>query len=427
MTTTSLVDLALKMSIIMMVVWFLWIFIVSKIHRFSLVRFYLLLGILFSCVVPLVLPILQVKDVLTATNIGVNLRLSIPAIEITPNTNALSWSGILKVIYISISAAFFLRFLLQFFRISSLVNSSIKKKVDGLILVEHAKNVPPFSFLNYCFINPNSIPDDKIEGVILHERAHSNYFHSADMILMEIIGVFLWFNPFFWLLRRALVEVHEYQADNEAIQSKGDSYAYLDSIVSLAFNGVALPVGNNFNKSLTLKRLAMINISKKSKGAFFKLALALAIITPFAFIVSCSEDEPIKPGHSDEMLIELRKDSESTNATDTEVDAENEVFVVVEDMPLFKGQRSEAFRKFIGENLTYPEEAAQNGIEGRVFVSFIVEANGEVSSVKTVRGVHPLLDDEAVRVVESSPQWTPGKQRGKAVRTTFTFPISFKL
>ncbi len=431
MMTASLVELALKMSIIMIVVWFLWIFLLSKVRRFSLVRLYLLGGILFSCVVPLVLPMLQVNEIISAPNLGVNLSLSIPGIEITPNANTITWPNILMAIYLSISAAFFLRFLVQLFRISSLVNAGKKKKVKGLILVEHTKNIPPFSFLNFCFINPKSIPDDKIEGIILHERAHSNHLHSVDMIIMEIIGVFLWFNPFFWLLRKALVEVHEYQADNGVIQSKTDPYAYLDTIVSVAFNGVALPVGNNFNKSLTLKRLAMINLKKKNKGAILKLAIALAIATPFTLIISCSKDEPLKPKQSDEFAIEQRKGSETTTSTtvDTknDTDIEKEVFVVVEDMPLFNGQPHEAFREFIGKNLIYPEEAAKKGIEGRVFVSFIVEADGEVTSVKIVRGAHPLLDAAAVRVVELSPKWTPGMQKGTPVRTTFTFPITFNL
>jgi protein TonB len=96
-------------------------------------------------------------------------------------------------------------------------------------------------------------------------------------------------------------------------------------------------------------------------------------------------------------------------------------------MPGFGGGDSNKFREYIARNLKYPEVAAENGIQGRVFVQFVVEPDGRVSNVKVVRGVDPALDREAVRVVESSPPWKPGKQRGKPVRVSFTFPIIFVL
>ena len=112
---------------------------------------------------------------------------------------------------------------------------------------------------------------------------------------------------------------------------------------------------------------------------------------------------------------------------DEEEFEEDEIFVIVEDMPGFGGGDSNKFREYISRNLRYPEIAAENGIQGRVFVAFVVEPDGSVSNVRVVRGVDPSLDREAVRVVESSPRWTPGRQRGQAVRVSFTFPIIFVL
>ncbi len=110
-----------------------------------------------------------------------------------------------------------------------------------------------------------------------------------------------------------------------------------------------------------------------------------------------------------------------------EEEEEEEVFVVVEDMPTFQGQDHEYFREWIQENLRYPQEAAEAGIEGRVMVQFVVEPDGSVSNVEVVRGVDPALDEEAVRVIEDSPEWEPGEQRGEPVRVRFTFPINFVL
>ncbi|HDP76338.1 MAG TPA: energy transducer TonB [Bacteroidales bacterium] len=102
-------------------------------------------------------------------------------------------------------------------------------------------------------------------------------------------------------------------------------------------------------------------------------------------------------------------------------------FVIVEDMPAFQGGDINNFRVWVQQNLKYPDVAAENGIQGRVIINFVVEPSGKVSNVKVVRGVDPSLDKEAVRVVSMSPKWKPGSQRGKAVRVQFTIPIIFVL
>jgi protein TonB len=107
---------------------------------------------------------------------------------------------------------------------------------------------------------------------------------------------------------------------------------------------------------------------------------------------------------------------------------EEEVFYIVEDMPTFNGgEPATEFRKYIAKNLQYPEIAAENGVSGRVIIQFAVDKTGKVVDARIVRSVDSALDKEAVRVVMSSPKWTPGKQRGKAVKVLFTFPINFVL
>jgi len=102
-------------------------------------------------------------------------------------------------------------------------------------------------------------------------------------------------------------------------------------------------------------------------------------------------------------------------------------FQLVEQKPSFMGGDANAFSKWVNERLQYPEIAKENGIQGRVLLQFVVGADGKVSNVKVVRGVDPSLDKEAVRVVQSSPKWDPGKQRDRAVKVTYTFPVIFQL
>ncbi|MDP3446316.1 MAG: energy transducer TonB [Ignavibacteria bacterium] len=113
-------------------------------------------------------------------------------------------------------------------------------------------------------------------------------------------------------------------------------------------------------------------------------------------------------------------------AREEESIVEQEIFTVVESMPEFPGGAGEMLA-FIGKNVKYPPMARESGIQGRVFVNFVVEPNGSVSNVKVLRGIGGGCDEEAIRVVESMPKWTPGRQRGKAVRVSFNLPVRFTL
>ncbi|MFA5327684.1 MAG: energy transducer TonB [Prolixibacteraceae bacterium] len=136
----------------------------------------------------------------------------------------------------------------------------------------------------------------------------------------------------------------------------------------------------------------------------------------------------------DELQIE---DSEATDKTAItavmqapaakEEEAEDApVFFIVEEMPEFPGGQL-ALRKFIAQAVKYPVIAQENGIQGKVFVNFVVGKDGSITGAKIARGVDPSLDKEALRVVNSLPKWKPGKQGGKPVRVSYTVPINFQL
>jgi protein TonB len=102
-------------------------------------------------------------------------------------------------------------------------------------------------------------------------------------------------------------------------------------------------------------------------------------------------------------------------------------FQLVDVKPSFQGGDANAFSRWVNMRLAYPELAKDNGVQGRVTVQFTIEKDGTVTNVKVLRGVDPSLDAEAVRVVSSSPKWTPGMMRGKVVRVNYTYPVVFSL
>lgn len=104
----------------------------------------------------------------------------------------------------------------------------------------------------------------------------------------------------------------------------------------------------------------------------------------------------------------------------------DDVFQVVEQMPKYPGGNQAMF-KYLGENIKYPAKAQQDGIQGRVICSFIVNVDGSIADTKIVRGIEPNLDAEAIRVINAMPNWEPGMQRGNLVRVKYTLPINFQL
>ena len=124
--------------------------------------------------------------------------------------------------------------------------------------------------------------------------------------------------------------------------------------------------------------------------------------------------------------VDIMDDKEAA-VEEEEVEEEAIPFQLVEQKPSFNGGDANEFSKWVNSRLVYPEIAKENGVQGRVTLQFTVEADGRVTNVKVLRGVDESLDKEAVRVVSSSPKWKPGKQRDRAVKVTYTFPVIFQL
>ena len=144
--------------------------------------------------------------------------------------------------------------------------------------------------------------------------------------------------------------------------------------------------------------------------------------------VDVTDDPIIDAEANPDSRIETYVPSNITTKTDDETGIEdpNEIFIAVEEDPSYNGGY-EAMQKYLAENIKYPQIARETGIQGTVYLTFIVERNGSVTDVKILRAVGGGCDEEAVRVVENMPKWNPGLQRGKPVRVKFTMPIKFSL
>jgi len=144
-------------------------------------------------------------------------------------------------------------------------------------------------------------------------------------------------------------------------------------------------------------------------GMFGSLAIVLCAFTSTEKVLKGNSPLPIN-------VLEVNE----------EMKIGDDIFVIVENMPEFPGGEL-AMRKFLNKAIRYPAVAQENGIQGKVIVNFVIDKDGSVSNARIARGVYPSIDKEALRVVMSLPKWKPGMQRGKAVRVSYTVPISFQL
>jgi len=160
------------------------------------------------------------------------------------------------------------------------------------------------------------------------------------------------------------------------------------------------------------------NHFSKYKLKYGAMLLTLAVAGSYNKMYGNSTENPPSPQDEIETLIVL--------APTPEQRGEERIFKAAEVQPKFPGGQAELM-KYLSENLKYPEDAAEQGIEGRVTVQFVVNKIGKITNVKVLQSVHPSCDKEAIRLIESMPDWIPGENAGKLVDVYFTIPIRFRL
>ena len=284
--------------------------------------------------------------------------------------------------------------------------------LNGQRIISLPSEANPFSFFGWIFLYLPQLEEESQEEILMHEQTHARQWHSVDVIVSEIVNIVCWFNPFSWLLKGEIRLNLEYLADNQVAQTLNDSKQYQYHLLGLAHTNSKTGLYNNFNVSQIKHRIIMMNkkrtrtVGRIKYALFAPLAAALLLVSN----ISCTSTE---------------KQESSTETTESRA-VEGEVFQVCEEMPEFPGGMAECM-KFLGKNIKYPTQAMEKGIQGRVIVQMVVTKEGDITEAKVVRGVDPLLDAEALRVINSMPKWKPGRQEGKAVNVKYTIPVMFKL
>lgn len=363
----------------------------STLHLWN--RIFLLLAPVCSLVLPLIqFPFVQQGMVMKMLEVRAYASSSTTRAGAPFDVNPL-----LYTIYIGVVLALWVRMVLSWRKLKLLAAQGQVQQDAGFTIIRHQEVVSPFSFFSKIFFN--NTPD---ETVLRHELAHVQGYHTIDKLWMEILCAACWLNPFFYFMKTELAMVHEFIADKAAASDRQADYAKVLLLMTLqtqSFAGVS-----TFGQSPVKRRITML-MARKPHYTLLKNAC----IIPIAIVL---------------LLI---MGSQRPTIAVTNPAAMDEVFTFVEKPPMYVGGE-EALAKFMSQNIHYPREAQQDGVEGTVFVQFVVGADGSIRDVKTVGNqLGHGLEEESLRVVKTMPKWDAGSQGGKKVSVMFNLPIRYQL
>lgn len=395
-----------------------WLFM-RKDTFFGLQRVYLLLSVLLSILLPLFdIKLLFDKSQSEYFVILKTLEVAPDKLAVTIDKN-LDIFQVLTIVYISGSIVFLLRFLFLTIKMGMLITRFGITKNNGLRFVFIRPGNAPFSFFNLIFISNGIIDQEPFDKIVKHELIHIRQKHSIDLLLLELLTILQWFNPFIWFYRHTLKTLHEFLADQGVLTNGVSKSEYQEMLVNQAFGIQLISLSNNFNHSLIKRRLIMMSKLKTNRYVLLKMVFVIPLAAVITILVSFSLTEKIVAQDKPDKAVIKGSQNELQNREDS-------IYIVVEKMPKFPGG-DEARVKYMSENIRYPEMARKNGINGTVYITFIVEKDGKIANVKILRGIGGGCDEEAFRVIQNMPDWEPGQQKGEPVRTLFNIPIKFSL
>ncbi|WP_417884966.1 M56 family metallopeptidase [Zunongwangia sp.] len=450
---------------------------------FTANRWYLLLTPVLSLILPFV-SFTALSEVLPASAVtAINNTIKLPEVFIGGNqpqvqqlptvhikaekTAAVNWWLVVYALGSFMSLVLFLK---RWRVIGKLFQFKAEDKKDFKI-VEIPNSRVAFTFLKTVFLG-SDISAEEREQILEHELIHVSQKHSLDLLFFEILKVLFWFNPLVYIFQNRIAALHEFIAD-EAVVKKTSKKHYFNQLLNSAFDTQNLSFTNQFfNKSLIKKRIVMLQKNKSSTIAKFKFLLVVPVLAMMLIYVSCSDERDVssddptgdidnliskiqnKDNLSEDEKIELVKVLQAVEEKmeGTSFKEENKVyevrgwadtndvpFAVIEEVPVFPGCEdlksnearkecmSQKLMEFVAEefNTDIGKGVLEEGAIGRVIVQFRIDETGNIRDIKA-RGPVPELEEEAKRVVNSIPQMTPGKQRGKAASVIYSLPIAFQ-
>lgn len=302
----------------------------------------------------------------------------------------------------------------------------------------------PFSFFRNLFWSKNfETTEEERRSIVRHEEAHIFQRHSHDVVLLELVAALTWCIPFVHFYRKAVKTTHEYLADAH-VTAGFDKKQYGRLLLRQSHPGMQVAISNSLFSSQLKKRIVMMTKTNSPQRAALKY---LAVLPALAVLLMAFSLENGPLPTPSELLenqpvenIDGPDSPPSAMAVGDTVPVENRLHYVAEMAAQFPGDEgipnaeggydypNKNLTKFIFDNMRYPAEAREQGIEGMVFAKFVIEKDGSISDIDIKEGaLGGGCEEEVKRIISLMPKWKPGTTGGKPVRSIHFLPIKFKL
>ncbi|MFB0565284.1 MAG: M56 family metallopeptidase [Candidatus Aminicenantaceae bacterium] len=372
-----------------------WIFLRNETY-FNLNRIYLVFSVVFSFVIPgLNLSSPFIKSQVIETTYSMARTTALPA---------RSWglAEILLLIYVAGVGLFLLRFVFHLAKLFVVVKKYGIKNYEGTHIVSVDKEFSPFSFFNIIFINDNKITENDLRRIIAHEKIHIKQYHSFDIMLMEMVTIFQWFNPFVWPYKKSLQETHEYLADYGVI-AQGFSVAKYKLLMFEQHVGVKLlEFASNFKQSQIKRRITMMTKNKSRSVARLKflLVLPLASLLVLAFADPRAAESP-QPQVDEAMEAEmLNRDGTPEQTQNSDKKKEEELKKKM--MQLKLAQMKDDYKKLTAKekDIRMKLEAAESPEERKelkAYLSKVLEKKAQLKAVLEGKSSFEKTDESSLK------------------------------
>ena len=432
----------------------------GRFHQWN--RFYIMASVALSIIIPaLTIPVSTQRIMIPATTDYIEHVVINPTqvidVPITFEESPIRWEWFGVAVYLSVVFFLLAKKLFFFIRIFRLKKCSERMHASEADVYYTADDSAPFTFFRSVFWKKD-VPFDSGEGryMLCHELAHVRLGHSRDKTLMQLVCCFFWMNPFFVLFRRELDIVHEFAADSESL-GEGNVEELSSLILCALYPNHYHDFISRFFQSPIKRRITMIT-KKQNKKSLMNVVRKMSILPvalvalyafsikptdmPFTGITITSQSpadsvwrEPWIPQNNEleEIIVivgygQRRNESTQNDAPpksappiEIKVVRENERRIAsgaisyndVEQKPVFQDGTA-SYLKYLAANIKYPVIAQENGIVGKIVVSYVIDTEGKVTDVQSPVKID-LLSIELERVIKSLPAWKPGVHNGKNV------------
>lgn len=450
-----------KSVVVVLLFYLFYLLFLRRETYFQYNRLFLVSGLVLSVVLPL-LPSTLWPEALSESKVGafpVMLQAavvtSVRSVAPAP-ADTLSFPSLLPMLYVIGLFLFTTRLVVGMVRLVRLYSRNPKEREAGFVVVLLDNKITPFTFFRWLFVHRDDFHPQQRNAMLAHEIAHREQGHSFDLLLLELVTLIQWFNPFVWMVGKALRKEQEYHADGQVLRLGYDRIAYQQLLLERCLGINSIPLTTHFNRSLLLYRMKKMATPKSKPWVKIKYLLSALFTLITAGLLALNPLSPPPPPGDTEQTSFPGNTSALSQASDSFVaNPDSQLYVSVDVKALYKGgELMSGVSAFMLKNLKYPAIALEKGLWGRLYLAYSIDEAGNLveASVKKSRfsvrdksnpaklvpfeeGIIPdemkdaaaALEQEALRVLGLLEGFTPAKKGEKSVKTSYILPVEFGL